>query len=161
MPQCGLQRGGWRALHREWRRRRFNPEKFQVAHSHQGAMEATRGIWRWVLPKGKQTVADVVTRIREYASESETEEHLCNASPWKTADGVQFLADSRCTAVGSEFHQALAEDSVDGGIFLCSKHATHYLTKRYPSKCGNVDCPCWNPAPLWCAYVQSPSVRSG
>ena len=81
--------------------RKFNPEKFQVAHSHQGAMDATRNLWQWLLPRGKQTVNEVVSRIREYASESETEEQLCSASrlSWKTADGVQFLAESRCTAV--------------------------------------------------------------
>ena len=122
--------------------RKFNPEKFQVAHSHQGAVEATKGLWRWIAPRGKQTVSEVVTRIREYASESETEEQLCNASrvTWKTADGVQVLAESRCTAAGTAFHQVLVEDNLEGGVFLCPKHATSYLTKRYPSKCGNVEC---------------------
>ena len=54
-------------------------------------------------------MTEVVGRIREYASESETEDVTCCASQitWMTDDGLVNLAESRCGSVGQPFHQAL------------------------------------------------------
>ena len=123
--------------------KKFNAERFQVSQSHQGALNLTKQFWTWAAPKGQRTVAEVVTRIKEYASESETEDLGCCASQitWMTDEGLKSLAENRCLAVGQPFHQALEGDIPVGSTgSLCSKHATLYHAKRFHDKCGVVSC---------------------
>ncbi|CAL1141284.1 unnamed protein product [Cladocopium goreaui] len=123
--------------------KKFNAERFQVSQSHQGALAFTKQFWAWAAPKGQRTVTEVVNRIKEYASESENEEHFCCASQitWMTDEGLKSLAENRCGAVGQPFHQALEGDLPNGSTgSLCSKHATLYLSKRFGDKCGVVGC---------------------
>eukprot|EP00435_Cladocopium_sp_Y103_P042118 s923_g11.t1 len=123
--------------------RKFNAERFQVSQSHQGALSVSRQFWSWFAPAGQKTVAEVVGKIREFASESETEDLQCIAGQvtWMSDDGLKCLSDRRCTAVGSVLHQAIEGDfPVGSSSCLCSKHATTYLSKRYGDKCGVVGC---------------------
>ena len=124
--------------------KKFVPERFQLAQAQKGAVETTRRFWSWVSPPASAAVSCAVQRVRDYASESETEEQLCagHTITWKTAEGLQTLAESRCKCVGAKFHQILVEDlpAQVETVELCPKHATQYLTKRYIHKCGNVDC---------------------
>ena len=129
--------------------KKFVPEKFQSAQAKQGAMSATKKVWDWMMPAGNKAVRTVVGRMKEFASESETEDCRCVAATisWKTSEGVQMLSDARCTGVGSQFSQLLTEDVPVGtgstcpeDVYLCSKHASMYLSKRYPQKCGNSEC---------------------
>eukprot|EP00435_Cladocopium_sp_Y103_P070537 s29_g35.t1 len=123
--------------------KRFNAERFQVSQSHQGARGISKQFWAWFAPAGRKTVTEVVGRIREFASESETEDVTCCASTitWMTDEGLKCLAESRCTAVGQPFHQAIEGDIPEGSTgSLCAKHATSYLSKRFCDKCGVVGC---------------------
>eukprot|EP00435_Cladocopium_sp_Y103_P058511 s1062_g20.t1 len=123
--------------------KKFNAERFQVSQSHQGALSVSRQFWTWFAPAGQKTVAEVVGKIREFASESETEDLQCIAGQvtWMSDDGLKCLSDRRCNAVGSVFHQAIEGDfPVGSSCCLCSKHATTYLSKRYGDKCGVVGC---------------------
>ena len=123
--------------------KKFNAEKFQVSQSHQGALSMTKQFWTWVVPKGQRTVTEVVSRIKEYASESETEDQFCCASQvsWMTDEGLKNLTDSRCVALGQPFHQVLEGDfPTSSSGSLCQKHATLYLSKRFGDKCGVMGC---------------------
>ena len=129
--------------------KKFVPEKFQSAQAKQGAVAASKRLWDWVRPAGSKAVNTVVGRVKEFASESENEDNRCMAGTvtWKGEDGLQTLADSRCTAVGSQFREMLSEDLPVGSgssssheVYLCSKHASMYLTKRFIHKCGVSDC---------------------
>lgn len=61
---------------------------------------------------------------------------------WNGREGVVCLSNSRCTAVGSRFHQVLHENVLAGisEVGLCTKHGSQYLTTRTPMKCCVVDC---------------------
>ena len=57
--------------------KKFNAERFQLSQSHQGALSMSRHFWDWFAPRGQRTVSEVVGRINEFASESETEDVTC------------------------------------------------------------------------------------
>ena len=122
---------------------KFNAERFQLSQSHQGALSFSRQFWEWFVPRSRKTVTEVVGKIREYASESETEDISCCASQitWMSDEGLKSLADSKCSSVGQPFHQAL-EGDVPGNCTgsLCTKHATLYLSKRHMDKCAVMTC---------------------
>ena len=123
--------------------KKFNAERFQLSQSHQGALSMSRHFWDWFAPRGQRTVSEVVGRIREFASESETEDVTCCASQitWMTDEGLTCLAETRCSVGGQIFHQAIDGDFPGSCTkCLCPKHATLYLSKRYQDKCGVVDC---------------------
>eukprot|EP00435_Cladocopium_sp_Y103_P043965 s974_g12.t1 len=94
--------------------KKFNAERFQSAQAHGGALEAGRTLWSWFrTPEVSQGVHRLVGKIREYASESETEDVVhCHAGQikWQSETGLECLAPSKCTAVGVVFDQLLHED---------------------------------------------------
>eukprot|EP00435_Cladocopium_sp_Y103_P027489 s2990_g6.t1 len=94
--------------------KKFNPERFQSAQVHGGALEAGRTLWSWVrAPEVGQGVHRLVGKIREYASESETEDAIhCMAGQikWHGETGLECLAPTRCTGVGTVFTQILHDD---------------------------------------------------
>eukprot|EP00435_Cladocopium_sp_Y103_P073900 s35_g45.t1 len=123
--------------------KRFNGERFQMSQAQQGALGLSKSFWNWMVPKGQRTVAEVVGRIRDYATESESEDVSCCAAQitWMTDEGLKSLAESRCSVAGQPFHQAIEGDfPVSSTRSLCPKHATLYLSKRYGDKCGVVSC---------------------
>eukprot|EP00435_Cladocopium_sp_Y103_P041830 s669_g11.t1 len=126
--------------------KRFNPERFQTAQAHGGALHAGKALWRFFRkPDVSLGVQRLVGKVREYASESEAEDTVpCVAGmiKWHGENGLECLAPSRCTAVGSVFHQVLHEDvpaSVQE-VGLCPKHSTMYLSQRVPMKCCVIGC---------------------
>eukprot|EP00435_Cladocopium_sp_Y103_P016273 s1669_g4.t1 len=117
--------------------KKFNGERFQIA------LTVSKQFWSWFAPASQRTVSDVVSRIREYASESETEDLTCCAGQvtWMTDDGLKSLSESRCSQVGTLFHQAIEGDfPLACTRSLCPKHATLYFSKRYEYKCGFIGC---------------------
>ena len=87
--------------------KKFNPERFQAAQAHHGAIQVGRTVWSWLYH------SSVVGKVKEHASESEAEDIMgCMAGNirWNGGEGVVCLSNSRCTAVGSRFHQVLHED---------------------------------------------------
>eukprot|EP00438_Fugacium_kawagutii_P016301 Skav208504 [mRNA] locus=scaffold1658:140020:151562:+ [translate_table: standard] len=123
--------------------KRFQPERFQAAQAHDGAKNLTRRLWETVWPAGA-SASRVLGRLRDYASESETEEAKCQATQvtWTTDGIAEVLAKRPCTEVGKPLPQVLQEDLAEGcsELHLCSKHAHLYLTKRVPLKCGCYGC---------------------
>eukprot|EP00435_Cladocopium_sp_Y103_P002944 s2186_g1.t1 len=123
--------------------KQLNAERFQVKQSHQGALGISKYLWTWLAPAGRKTVTEVVGRIREFASKSETEDVTCCASQvtWMTDEGLKSLAEVRCSVAGQPFHQAIEGDIPEGSTgSFCTKHATLYLSKRLCDKCGVVGC---------------------
>eukprot|EP00435_Cladocopium_sp_Y103_P012460 s1027_g3.t1 len=126
--------------------KRFNPERFQTAQAHGGAIEAGKTLWSWMrTPDVGHGVHKLVGKLREYASESETEDAVrCCAGQikWHGESGLECLAPNRCTAVGTIFKQVLHEDvpADSQEVGLCSKHATAYLSRRVPMKCCVIGC---------------------
>ena len=126
--------------------RKFNPERFQSAQAHRGAVDAGWTIWTWLQrPDVGAGVTRLMSKVKEYASESEAEDGVaCSAGSirWQGRDGVECLAPSRCTASGTVFHQVLHEDVPDGlnEVGLCPKHSAQYLSQRVPMKCCVISC---------------------
>ena len=125
---------------------KFNPERFQSAQAHQGAVDAGRTLWSWLQPpKVGMGVNRLVNKVKEYASESEAEDSMpCAAGRirWNGTNGIECLAPSRCTAPGSLFHPILHEDVPEGlhEVGLCPKHSNHYMSQRAPMKCCVINC---------------------
>ena len=88
--------------------KQFNAEKFQLAAATQGAQEAGAVFVQW-FGRGASKAAK---RVRDYASESETETVRCCADRiwWEEATGRRCLAERACTASDCTDAQLLAED---------------------------------------------------
>ena len=125
--------------------KKLDPERFQLAQAEEGAKEAGRTVWGWLLGSGDK-VQRLATKVREMASESECEDDslACNAAliGWEDESGGTRLADSSCTVRGSEFSMLLQEDCPAGvtRVGLCPSHAAQYLRTRYPQKCSHGEC---------------------
>ena len=125
--------------------KKFNAERFQFAQSQQEARGLSKRLWSWINPQPLSAATKVFHKLKEYASESENEDCGCQANKvtWTTEAGdEELLANTKCTAVGTQFHQILEDDKPVGSdkVFLWSKHTTLYLTKRSNQKCGSVGC---------------------
>lgn len=125
--------------------KKFNPERFQSAQAHKGALDAGKTVWAWLKPDVGAGVTRLVGKVKEYASESEAEDTVpCIAGSirWNGQNGVECLAPSRCTAAGSVFHQVLHEDVPEGmqEVGLCPKHSTQHMSQRTPMKCCVIGC---------------------
>ena len=114
--------------------KKFVAEKFQTAQAKQGAISATKRAWDWMMPAGNRAVRKVVGRVKEFASESETEDCKCVASAisWKSSEGVQTLAETRCTDVGVQFKQLLTEDVPVGLGSTCPEDVYTYVASMPP-----------------------------
>lgn len=118
-------------------RRSFRPRRHIKVH------DAARQLWDWMKGSHHKT-AQFVGKLKEFASESETEDIRCAASmiSWQGQDGPESLAATVCTGPGVAFHQVLAEDRPPGSsdVSLCPKHSAAYHQTRYHMKCAVVGC---------------------
>eukprot|EP00435_Cladocopium_sp_Y103_P076069 s50_g75.t1 len=125
--------------------KRLDPERFQVAQASEGAKQTGRWLLGW-MSESQSTVRKLAGRVKEFASESETEDQQkpCQAFllGWETSEGGERLAKEPCRSVGDAFSNLLTEDrpSAVDQFCLCNAHAAQYLCKRFVNKCGVEDC---------------------
>ena len=119
--------------------KKVDAEKIQLAQATAGAAEACQGMFNWMWNAGTTAAA----KVKDYASESETEEVRCTAHQvsWTDGHGRRVLSEGACKGVGSEHVQLLVEDQSGADeAFLCPYHASRYLLQRFCQKCCYKDC---------------------
>ena len=119
--------------------KKVDAEKIQLAQATAGAAEACNGFLSWMWSTGSSAAA----KVKDYASESETEEIRCMAQHvrWRDGQGVRVLSESACKHPGSERTQLLVEDQTEGEeTSLCPSHANRYLLQRFCLKCCYQGC---------------------
>lgn len=120
--------------------KKFDPLRFQLAISGQGAKEAGETLWSWAT-KGSRALAE---RVGDFGSESETEDTPCQSHRirWSTEDADEFLCDGVCKDPAKEQVVLLQEDQFGSAVesFLCPTHAAKYVLKRYQYKCSYQGC---------------------
>ena len=119
--------------------KKVDAEKIQLAQATAGAAEACNGFFSWMWSTGTSAAA----RVKDYASESETEEVRCTSHQirWHDGQGVRVLSEGACKNPGSECTQLLVEDQTEGETaFLCPSHASRYLLQRFSLKCCYQGC---------------------
>eukprot|EP00435_Cladocopium_sp_Y103_P056630 s604_g19.t1 len=137
--------------------KRLDPERFQVAQASEGARQTGKWIWGW-MNESQSTVRKLAGRVREYASESETEDTVkpCQAFliGWETSEGGERLAKEPCRSVGEAFSNLLSEDrpSAVDQFCLCHAHTAQYLCKRFVNKCSVGEC-------MHVGFINSEGIR--
>ena len=119
--------------------KKVDAEKIQLAQATASAAEACNGLMSWMWSAGTTAAA----KVKDYASESETEEVQCGAHRirWHDDQGVRVLSEGACRQPGSEQTQLLVEDQTDGEVAsLCPVHSSRYLLQRFCNKCCYKDC---------------------
>ena len=120
--------------------KKFDPLRFQMAISGQGAKEAGETLWSWAT-KGSRALAE---KVGDFGSESETEDTPCQGHRirWSTDDADEFLCAGVCKETAKEQVGLLQEDQFGSAVeaFLCPTHAAKYLLKRYQYKCCYQGC---------------------
>ena len=124
--------------------KQFNPESFQLAQAEDGAKEAGKRVWTWMLGTSK-SAQRLAKKVTEYTSESEADiPAVCEAHRmgWTTDLGLERLSDAVCKQPADACKVMLAEDVPKGcsQISLCPVHQARYMTTRLPSKCVVHDC---------------------
>ena len=119
--------------------KKVDAEKIQLAQATAGAADACQGAFRWMWSAGTTAAA----KVKDYASESETEAPTCDAHKitWVDDQGVRVLSEGACKNAGSE-HVALLVDDQKGTeeALLCPSHANRYLLSRFCHKCSYQGC---------------------
>lgn len=120
--------------------KKFDPVRFQLSVSGQGAKEAGETLWSWAT-KGSRVLA---ARVGEFGSESETEDLPCQGHRvrWSTDDNDEILSSCVCKEPAKEQVSLLQEDQFGSSseVSLCPTHAAKYLLRRYQFKCSYQGC---------------------
>ena len=120
--------------------KKFDPVRFQMILSSQGAKEAGETLWSWAT-KGSRVLAE---KVGDFGSESETEDVQCQGHRirWSTDDGDEFLCAGACKDPAKEQVGLLQEDQFESSVeaSLCPTHAAKYLLKRFQYKCSYQGC---------------------
>ena len=119
---------------------KLDPEKFHL----QQAGEEARSLGSWLWSSALGGTRRVVSKVKDYASESEPDEEPCQAHKvaWSTESGDERLAKSVCCGKARDRAQLLREDQLGEPetIPLCDLHASQYIIKRWSKKCGRQGC---------------------
>ena len=126
--------------------KKFNPEVYQVRSAEHGAKSLASQVWSWVRGDLTGKAYRVVSKVKEYASESEPDEPklkcLAHLVSWDSEIGVQTLSEAVCTGQGELDVQLLEEDKPQrvSDVGLCPKHSHQYQRKRGGLGCGFEGC---------------------
>ena len=120
--------------------KKFDPVRFQLLISGQGAKEAGETLWTWASRSSKA----LAERVGDFGSESEAEDMPCQGHRihWSTDENDEVLSSSVCKEPAKEQVSLLQEDQFGSSVevSLCPTHAAKYLLKRYQYKCSYQGC---------------------